>query len=436
MPDLDYTEIGVEASDTIKRRNRIWGSLFAAGLGMVGLFLFSTQGHAFLAPATSSAKLTSKGVRTSIDSLNMTWSIYKHTTSITSGTITSVTRFVDAYISPISLTKNLGCNTTKTVGSLVIPSSDTTVYSFSEIHWVDSSIFSQTGISIGDWADYIDGLQDGTFNTFMHNKVQMYVPDAHALYTLLEADEVDATYRISKSFGSDSLDTVHIGLWIAEASTVYEIVAPSSSFSRTELEDFSEWDSDSCLESHALSYSLDYYQEQYDTVSLDDTQSTWTESTGLYVPMGIAITNPTSSLDYLSDTISMITSITGVNTTTTTSSTCAVLSADFSTSSHFEPIVRYVVNSAANQGTDYTVGDWETAITQTHSDLLNMTAEYSSWDRYLDTHIGIIASTMNSDSATCSEVLSSVTATIADHSYSLRVSDDAAHYYVGTEVTP
>ena len=100
------------------------------------------------------------------------WGIYKHTTSITPGTYDTVATFVDTYITNVQEAYDLGCNESfKVVGALASATDAESAYTFSQIHWVDSSTFETTGLSIESWADYVYGLDVSEFNPFQQNKV-------------------------------------------------------------------------------------------------------------------------------------------------------------------------------------------------------------------------------------------------------------------------
>jgi len=394
----------------------------------------------FVLKQSSSASLK-KSKTSTTDDIN--WSIYKHTTSVTTGTYTAVNDFVATYITYVSDIVDLGCSDSmKVVGSIAVPSEDTGMYGFEEIHWVDSSVFPQSGLSIGEWSDYVASMGVSEYNTFMYNKVQLYVPDLSAHYASVVGDKINSVLRLSKSAGSSSYDTAHIGIPVFQAANMYEIVGPSSSLTSDQLEAFGSWSDSECPEAHNLVYSLDELSTLYGTISFSDGQKNWTTTTGKYVPMGVGIIIPASSIEYISDTVSIITDVTGGTSTTQTGlgakGGCSITTINIGDGTHFEPAVRYVANSEVAQGTTFTISDWEQAVALTHQTYLNKSAEFDQWDRYLDTHVGILSNyggDSNDDTLQCEANENTVETALQESSqqptYSMRDSE-GLHYYVGT----
>ena len=96
-------------------------------------------------------------------------------------------------------------------------------------------------MTIGNWSSYVASLGIEEFNSFMYNKVQLYVPDLSAHYKDLKNNNINMVLRLSKSSGATEVDTAHIGVPIAEAAEIYELVGPSSSLTSSELKAFTEW---------------------------------------------------------------------------------------------------------------------------------------------------------------------------------------------------
>jgi hypothetical protein len=377
------------------------------------------------------------GPQMATDAAPGSWSYYKHTVSVTTGKFHEVSEFVQTYITNIRKVENLGCNTVKVVGLLAAPHNDNAFYGFTEIHWVDSNVFTQVGPSIGNWSDYIESMNDN-YNAFMHNKVQMYVPDILPHFSKINGDGVTALYRLSTSSLGTHNDTAHILVNVPNSGHYYEIVGPSSSLGSEELNYFSEWQDEECPTSHTLVSSLEYYYGLYMTAASSQAQKKWTELTGLYVPMGVGIMMPTSSFDTIDDTLTIISSISDARITYSKSSPstegCSYVDIALTSDTHFEPNVRYVVNSRTNQGSDYSVGDWERYIQETHRDLIDDSATYLGWDRYMDTHIGILPFYENATVCLIDEALIEDGLAAAQNypRYSTRKSE-GIHYYVGTQ---
>lgn len=295
-------------------------------------------------------------------------------------------------------------------------------------------MFPNKGLSITEWADYISSLGTDKFNTFMHNKLQMYVPDLTDHYQRLSEDGIDMILRASCSDGSGVLDTAHIGLFLPEAQNIYELVGPLSSLSwltTDELAAFTSFTDEECPSAHQLPYRLDDYQRVFESAT--GSRST---STGWYIPMGIAISTPTQSMEYISDTVNILANITGYGPDIIYGDTCDVVSIDFNNEKNnitFGPLVRYVANRAAKRGTTYTIADWEAQIKGTHDGILDPSLYYSKWDRYQDTHIGVAYNSNEADDdeecVVADSLLTSLKSSQQDPSFSYRMN----HYYVGME---
>lgn len=137
------------------------------------------------------------------------WQVYKHTVAIASGKYSEVQKFVNTYITDAQSKEimNLGCDTAFRV---VATLSAAVAEGFGEIHWVDSAMFPQSGLTLGEWATYIDGLGTEKFNAFMHNKVQLFVPNLSPHFNALLKDGINVILRLSTS--SDDEKVAHIGI--------------------------------------------------------------------------------------------------------------------------------------------------------------------------------------------------------------------------------
>ena len=100
------------------------------------------------------------------------WTINKYTVSAAVGSIDYVHGFMTSYITSTQSTyDSLGCYdlTKKLIGYLT---SDDNI-----LHVIDSSVYPDIDRSVKVWSDYMESLGAVTHNVFMHNKIQLYVPD-------------------------------------------------------------------------------------------------------------------------------------------------------------------------------------------------------------------------------------------------------------------
>jgi len=245
----------------------------------------------------------------------------------------------------------------------------------------------------------------------MHNKLQMFVPDVAPLYRKLVADDQFAFYHLSKSPGSQSYDVAHVGIPVKEAATIYEIIGPVSTFTETELTAFTAWNGDNeCGQSNTIKKTLTEYAAIYNDMTTSAREDSWTASTGLYQPMAIAIFTPVSSIDHFishAEAAAMIAD--GIVTREVISDTCEVLTFDIEREDEgtdgFNAIVKYIANTAAYQGTVYSLSNWEEEVEATHANTLRSydNGNFSSWNHYLDHHIGIITQPNTTDLSYCTD---------------------------------
>lgn len=426
----------------IKPKKGRWLSMVIGVAVVVAISLVVANNSQF---QNSGKKLSFKEKKTDTDSSDLvsTWSLYKYTTSIPVDSYVNVQSFVNQYITEAAYAYNLGCNETyKVVASLGTPTSDVGLSGFQEMHWVDSSTFQTSGKSISDWSAYVSSLGYDTINPFMLNKVQLYVPDLSAHYSSLVTDGITTILRKSHSSGATDFDTAHIGIPISDAASIYELVGPLSSLTDDQQDDFSMWSESECAGVHQLPYSLTVYKALYETIEFNGTALAWTEKTGKYIPMGVAITIPTHSLDYIRDTMYIVKNVTTFPTVEYSADGCDVMAMDMyieidGSEGPFAPYVRYVdASSAMTVSGDFTISDWETEIADTHDSLLDMKAAYSKWDRYLDTHLGMMAE-VTDEGTVCTDSEATIASVLAssaqDPAYSMRDSL-GVHFYTATQV--
>jgi len=432
--------------------------LSAFAVAMVVGFALSyqfTENSSALTTSSTSLKVGSKKVfdgkkskKTTINGVTrpsyLKVDVYKHTSTISTGTYEAVATKTASYIAPLDSIVNLGCEDTyKVVLDIKHPGNENSL--FSAIHFVDSTRFQVNGKAYGEWADYVESLGSDTFNVFMHQKLVMYVPDVAPLLRKLQSDNEFALYHLSKSPESSTYDVAHIGVPVSQAATIFEIVGPLTTLTATELELFTPWDEDetSCATSHSLKKALSEYQAFYEQMETTSVESAWTESTGLYVPMGVAIVTPTSSVDYMYDHLEAAALITGGTLTTEAiSDTCTTLTLDISRDDEgvygFNPPFVYVQNDGASQGGLFKLSAWEKEVDDSNSYWLSDydTAGYQAWNHYLDHHFGLKSHIELSDQSYCANTRAYFEAVLDAYSipFAPRLLNDSPaemHYYSG-----
>lgn len=381
--------------------------------------------------------------------------VYKHTIPISNGTASTISTALSTYISPVLSTVNLGCTTYKVVGTLAAPSltlpSGSTVNLGGEIHFVDTQVFDVAGASVESWVSVMEGLGMDSFNAFMHNKAQLYVPDLSPALAKLHTDGVDMVLRLSSSEGTD--DVAHVGIQLA--GRMYELVGPASSITSGDYSSttadlislFSAWSDDECPEAHELSqHNLTalstYYKAAYKTLGAQD----WETSTGLYTPMLVGMTAASSALSGVSSVLSALETVAGASTSTASlySGACEVATITFDSSDMFQPFAKYVANTGATQGAGaFTVAQWEADVADSHVTYTLDAADddgnsMSGWDHYLDQHIGLMRYFYTADSDACylenAEVLAQVQGLPVggrSDTGDSAAAANATHYYTG-----
>jgi len=277
-----------------------------------------------------------------------------------------------------------------------------------EIHFVDSDVFyDSTERPVGYWANYIADLSTDSFHAFMHNKVQLFVPDLSGHYDKIVTEGgFDVMLRLSSSAGSSTTDIAHISLQIKHTGTFIDLVGPSDTLSESALSSFSSWTDDECASAHELPKTLNTYQAAYNSSKFAEFSDTWTDSTGLYTPIIVSIYVASGSTEFISDTISIYTDLLDVTVETQNTSTgCVVYTVDLSSTtddyaSEMTPTFRYVVNPVAPEISS--VAAWEADIALVHSTYLETSG--TSWDRYLDSHIGLFTTSPHDDGTCVPEV--------------------------------
>ena len=339
------------------------------------------------------------------------WMINKYTVSAAVGSLDYVLEFMTSYVTSTQSTfDSLGCSglTKKLVGYL-------TSYD-NYLHVLDSSVFSDIDRSIKVWSEYMESLGTSTHNVFMHNKVQLYVPDISPHFSAING-KLNTLYRLS-STSEGTNDVAHILLQLLNTTSFYEIVGPSATLSSEQLLSFTAWESTECPHSHAMEYSISYLDALYYSYNQTSVNEAWSSSTGMFVPMPVLIQIPAIDNDNFNITKTLMLYAGGRTAVEVTEGNCVSYSYYLADSDPYDDdhtksiaTIRYVVNPDAPSG-ELTLADWENDVVLTHETYLN--EEGSSWDRYLDQHVGLRSQATSADAGTRGVVSGTTLVTDAD----------------------
>ena len=129
---------------------------------------------------------------------------------------------------------------------------------------IDSSVYPDIDRSVKVWSDYMESLGAVTHNVFMHNKIQLYVPDISPHYSAINGN-VNALYRLS-STSEGTNDMAHILFQLLNTTAFYEIVGPSATLSSDQLSSFTAWQSTECPHSHSMEYTISHLDTLYNII--------------------------------------------------------------------------------------------------------------------------------------------------------------------------
>jgi hypothetical protein len=362
------------------------------------------------------------------------WAVNRYTASVGAGYGQEVADFMNTYITDSNHFQAVGC------GDLTKRSLSYVAGNPTELHFVDSSIFPQEGKSVEDVWKHISGLGVDEFHAFMYNKVQLFVSDLSAHYDKIvmsgDEDLPPAVLRLSRSDGSEEYDVAHINMQAPYTGNFYELVGPSSSLPAEELEKFQPYAEEECEAASTLLKPLPTLQAMYDEWDMS-AFDTWMSSSGLPVPMIVGVVVPVSSTNFAAGTLSMYADM-GIDISTLETDTCTVKTVkmgegETDDTAAFTTPIKYVVNTKVHQGGEYTLQDWEADIALSHTELLS--DDYSTWDRYLDSHIGIYNynNGESTDFDSCGQYIKSLNDGSAAYGFkgSNREDSDSTHLYVG-----
>jgi len=435
-------EATIKTSDFVPEgKNQRPVIFFFVALGLVALGLLVVQNNGLSSKRFPQLLKADHVEKDSAVELNGMWFIDKYTASIAEGSHCKVQTFMNNYITDSTGGfMYFGCGdqniTTKVVSYLG--------GAFKELHWIDSIVYPDAGsMDVGGWSDYIYDLGADSYNVFMHNKLQLYVTDLSAHYaTMITSGALSdhAVLRLSDSIDGSTSDVAHILVQLPNCGTFYEIVGPASTLTTDDLTSFTAWSTEECPMSHILPLTLTDLASLYADIEFSDSNVAWTLSSGMPVPMAVTIAVPTSSTDYIQDTIHLYTDVLGFGVSYAgDTSTCEMYTVDVATAgvddyvAEYTPILRYVVNHLASQGTTSSLSDWETDITTTHTTYLS--ADGSTWDRYLDSHIGLFNYANDVSTTECTTEVDTVITAMAKYSVlsGPREETNSLHWYAGVK---
>ena len=339
------------------------------------------------------------------------WTINKYTTSAVVGSLDYILVFVNTYVTSTQSTfDSLGCSdiTKKLIGFVT---SDDNI-----LHVVDSSVFADIDRSIKVWSEYMESLGTLTHNVFMHNKIQLYVPDISPHYNAINGN-VNTLYRLSStSEGTD--DIAHILFQLVNTTIYYEIVGPSATLSSDQLTSFSAWQSTECPHSHAMEYTISYLNTLYYSYTQTDVNEAWSGITGMFVPMPVLIQIPAIDNDNFNITKTLMLYGGGRTAVEVEEGNCVSYSYYLADSDPYDDFItksiatiRYVINPDAPSG-ELTLADWENDVVLTHETYLS--SDGTTWDRYLDQHVGLESQAASAGSSKRGDVSGTTYLTDAD----------------------
>ena len=257
------------------------------------------------------------------------------------------------------------------------------------------------------------------FNAFMHNKVQLFVPElGDGLLAALENSGAPLMFRVSKGYtydaqpnddGSTSAEVAHVLFPIA--GRVYEVAAPVTAAIAERAAEWPEWAADECEVSHRLDTDLDSYADEYasyvgEARELYTSMSAWADERGYFPPMLASISVaadsehdgtqfPGGQLYQDLERFAEVPSYAEAE----LDEGCGVTRIDtVSSNGGFAAPVRYVTNRAKNAELEEragsssapTVAEYNGYIAKTHDTITNGKYEFwSGWDHWLDQHIGL-----------------------------------------------
>ena len=339
--------------------------------------------------------------------------LYKHALSVKAGSSGDIVQFVNATLAHLDPNFDLGCDGVK-VNAYLLPYGP-------QLHWVDAKQLSNDPRPIEEWQPRFEALNAdmSKFNAFMHNKVQLFVPElGDGLLAALENSGAPLMFRVSKGYtydaqpnddGSTSADVAHVLFPIA--GRVYEVAAPVTAAIAERAAEWPEWAADECEVSHRLDTDLDSYADEYasyvgEARELYTSMSAWADERGYFPPMLASISVaadsehdgtqfPGGQLYQDLERFAEVPSYAEAE----LDEGCGVTRIDtVSSNGGFAAPVRYVTNRAKNAELEEragsssapTVAEYNGYIAKTHDTITNGKYEFwSGWDHWLDQHIGL-----------------------------------------------
>lgn len=303
------------------------------------------------------------------------------------------------------------------------------------IQFVEAPIFNDNkidGIEGADyWIEYWKELHGEmkTFNGFMHNKMQFFTSDLNAYVSPMIKDKIPLLMR--SSLDDEGAEVLHVSLHIQ--GIVFELVGPRTTFDGTY--DIFEWDTTECPEAHKLTTSMSVLAK---LVNADTSGSTFElDGRPRLLLHTISLTNAGLLDQDAMNRYKQLHSITGAETNLVheQDGQCTVVDVNWSNQKLLT--VRFVDNVLSSTGKK-TLLDYDNYVASDHSDFLfktddtdTITSNPSSWDRYLDQHIGLWYDNADEDECNARAVKVRESITAASIPYAERSEPDAHLFYVG-----
>lgn len=358
------------------------------------------------------------------------WYMYKFARSISGGTGSDVLSFVDKYICPkMSAPVDLGCGGLK-VGcsyksTFVRDETSTEVMNNDQLHWVDSPNLFGSDI-VSDWEEYFATLHGDmmNFNGFMHDKVQLYVEPLNVFVADLENGSIPFMKRSSLIDDGYGVLVTLAHISVVVAGRIVELVGPMETLDDDTGFDF--WKDEECPESHQLtSGNLSSYKRYFNRKA----STAWSKPEPMLVSIHIADPGK-GSQDLL---VEHIMSISSGAVSKQPNPGCDITT--FKWPSMEGTDVKYITNYMASTGSR-TFQDYSDMVSDVHQRFTAQVSSsdsnhiWSSWDNYLDQHVGM----QYSDSSSCMTVDKAVADMIMSAQLPVggrKVLSNNSHYYTG-----
>ena len=320
------------------------------------------------------------------DKVDREWIVYKTATAVTSGSGEEIFDFVTRYLCPSQgAPTDLGCGALK-VGCVVRSTTGTV-----QLHWVDAAALDHHSgpMKVEGWESYFKTLNANMtkFNSFMHNKQQLFVDDLSAYQKLLDESAVAYMRRIS--YDVAGVKIAHLSVEVA--ARVVELVGPFDSLSSSE--GFEPWRANECPQAHVLRSSAANYSGWADYELQDDISKMWQDKTGRVVPIIAGVAAASHDPVEHGQLVAQLYNFTGARfEVIEDTDDCAVTTITFPGVDGFE--FKYVDNKIGHVG-EHSLSDYDEYVEAVHQEYLlerradDASSNWFDWDHWLDQHIGV-----------------------------------------------